>query len=177
MDGVAEVIYVTKPYKQVSREWKAENTIVTIAPGVRFGGTEVPVIAGPCSVESEEQILTIARPVKAAGAKWPARRRVQAALLALLVPGLGQAGAGVLAARKETGLAIVTEAMDEAQAELVAEYADCIQIGARNMQNYSLLKAVGRLRTAGAAQARPVGDHHRVPAQRRVHPRGGQHAT
>jgi 3-deoxy-7-phosphoheptulonate synthase len=68
MSGVAEVIYVSNPYKQVSREWKAENTIVEIAPGVRFGGTEVPIIAGPCSVESETQILAAAHAVKKAGA-------------------------------------------------------------------------------------------------------------
>src|SRR6058998_1503124 len=68
LPGVAEVIHVTKPYKQVSREWKQENTVVTVGPGVAFGGTEIPVIAGPCSVESEEQIIASARLVKAAGA-------------------------------------------------------------------------------------------------------------
>jgi 3-deoxy-7-phosphoheptulonate synthase len=148
MDGVADVIAVTKPFKQVSREWKAENTEVTIAPGVTFGGGSVPVIAGPCSVESEEQIVATAQAVKAAGAKGLRGGAFKPRSSPYAFQGLGKQGLEFLAtARKETGLAIVTEAMDEAQAELVAEYADCIQLGARNMQNYSLLKAVGRLRT------------------------------
>lgn len=147
MDGVADVISVTKPFKQVSREWKAEDTEVTIAPGVTFGGASVPVIAGPCSVESEEQIVATAQAVKAAGAKGLRGGAFKPRSSPYAFQGLGKQGLEFLAtARRETGLAIVTEAMDEAQAELVAEYADCIQLGARNMQNYSLLKAVGRLR-------------------------------
>jgi 3-deoxy-7-phosphoheptulonate synthase len=147
MDGVAQVLYVSKPFKQVSREWKSESTIVTIAPGVAFGGTTVPVIAGPCSVEGEEQILSIARSVKAAGAKGLRGGAFKPRSSPYSFQGLGEDGLKLLAlARKETGLAIVSEAMDEGQAELVAEYADCIQIGARNMQNYSLLKAVGKMR-------------------------------
>jgi 3-deoxy-7-phosphoheptulonate synthase len=144
--GVAEVIYVSNPYKQVSREWKAENTIVEIAPGVRFGGTEIPVIAGPCSVENEAQILESARAVKAAGATALRGGAFKPRSSPYSFQGLGKQGLELLArAKQETGLAIVTEAMDEEGAELVARYADCIQIGARNMQNYSLLKRVGKL--------------------------------
>jgi 3-deoxy-7-phosphoheptulonate synthase len=146
MPGVAQVIYVSKAFKQVSREWRAENTVVTIAPGVAFGGIDVPVIAGPCSVESEAQILAAARGVKAAGARALRGGAFKPRSSPYSFQGLGRAGLELLAAaRAETGLAIVSEAMDEAGAELVAEFADCIQIGARNMQNYSLLKAVGRL--------------------------------
>ena len=146
LPGVAEVIHVTKPYKQVSREWRTENTIVTIAPGVSFGGDAVHVIAGPCSVESEQQILTSARAVKAAGATALRGGAFKPRSSPYSFQGLGKKGLDLLAlARKETGLPIVTEALDEAGANLVAEVADCIQRGARNMQNYSLLRAVGRI--------------------------------
>ncbi|MDH5233922.1 MAG: 3-deoxy-7-phosphoheptulonate synthase, partial [Gemmatimonadota bacterium] len=146
LPGVAEVIHVSNPYKQVSREWKPENTVVTIAPGVAFGGNAVPIIAGPCSVESEEQILASARAVKAAGAVALRGGAFKPRSSPYSFQGLGKKGLELLAlAKRETGLAIVTEAMDDAGAELVAEAADCIQVGARNMQNYSLLKAVGKL--------------------------------
>jgi 3-deoxy-7-phosphoheptulonate synthase len=146
MPGVAQVLYVSKPYKQVSREWKPENTVVTIAPGVSFGGPEVPIIAGPCSVEGEQQILTAARMVRDAGAVALRGGAFKPRTSPYSFQGMGKKGLELLAlARRETGLAIVTEAMDEAGADLVAEYGDCIQIGARNMQNYSLLKHVGRL--------------------------------
>jgi len=146
LSGVAQVIHVTQPYKQVSREWRPENTIVTIAPGVDVGGNEVVIMAGPCSVESEEQIVLAARQVKAAGASCLRGGAFKPRSSPYSFQGLGEIGLRYLAtARRETGLAIVTEAMDEQGAELVAEYADCIQIGARNMQNYSLLKFVGTL--------------------------------
>lgn len=146
LSGVAQVLHVSKPYKQVSREWRAENTIVTIAPGVQVGGNEIVVIAGPCSVESEEQIITAARAVRAAGATALRGGAFKPRSSPYSFQGLGKRGLELLAlARRETGLPIVTEAMDESGAEQVAEIADCIQIGARNMQNYSLLKAVGRL--------------------------------
>lgn len=145
--GVAEIIYVSNPYKQVSREWKQETTIVEIAPGVRFGGTEVPIIAGPCSVENEQQILESARAVKAAGAVALRGGAFKPRSSPYSFQGLGLEGLKLLKlAKQETGLPIVTEAMDEAGAELVAEYADMIQIGARNMQNYSLLKMAGKLK-------------------------------
>jgi 3-deoxy-7-phosphoheptulonate synthase len=146
LSGVAQVIHVTQPYKQVSREWRPENTIVTIAPGVDVGGNDVVIMAGPCSVESEEQIVLAARQVKAAGASCLRGGAFKPRSSPYSFQGLGEIGLKYLAtARRETGLAIVTEAMDEQGAELVAEYADCIQIGARNMQNYSLLKFVGTL--------------------------------
>jgi 3-deoxy-7-phosphoheptulonate synthase len=146
LPGVAQVIHVTQQYKQVSREWRPENTIVTIAPGVRIGGGEVVLIAGPCSVESEDQIITAARAVRAAGATALRGGAFKPRTSPYSFQGLGARGLELLAlARRETGLAIVTEAMDEAGAHLVAEYADCIQIGARNMQNYSLLRTVGRI--------------------------------
>jgi len=142
--GVAEVIHVTKPYKQVSREWQPESTIVTIAPGVQVGGDDVVVMAGPCSVESEEQILTAARMVRAAGASCLRGGAFKPRSSPYSFQGMGKRALELLAmARRETGLAIVTEAMDEQQADLVAEYADCVQVGARNMQNYSLLKHLG----------------------------------
>jgi 3-deoxy-7-phosphoheptulonate synthase len=146
MPGVAQVIYVSKPYKQVSREWRAEDTVVTLAPGVEVGGPNVVVIAGPCSVESEQQIVTAARAVRAAGATALRGGAFKPRSSPYSFQGLGRKGLELLAlAKRETGLAIVTEAMDEEGANLVAEHADCIQIGARNMQNYSLLRAVGRL--------------------------------
>ena len=146
LPGVAEVIHVTKPYKQVSREWKEENTHVTIGPGVAFGGSEIVIVAGPCSVESEEQIVSAARAVRAAGASALRGGAFKPRSSPYSFQGLGKRGLELLAlARQETGLPIVTEALDEEGAHLVAEYADCIQIGARNMQNYSLLRAVGRM--------------------------------
>jgi 3-deoxy-7-phosphoheptulonate synthase len=147
LPGVAQIIHVTQPYKQVSREWRAENTVVEIAPGVTVGGETVVVIGGPCSVESEEQILSAARIVKAAGGTALRGGAFKPRSSPYSFQGMGKKGLQLLArAKKETGLPIVTEAMDAEGAELVAEVADCIQIGARNTQNYSLLKTVGRLK-------------------------------
>jgi len=146
LPGVAQVIHVTKPYKQVSREWKHENTVVSIAPGVAFGGREIQIVAGPCSVESERQIVTAALQVAAAGATALRGGAFKPRSSPYSFQGLGKRGLEYLrVAQRETGLAIVTEALDEDGAHLVAEYADCIQVGARNMQNYSLLRAVGRI--------------------------------
>ena len=146
MGGVAQVLYVSKPYKQVSREWKPENTVVEVAPGVRFGAGEVPVIAGPCSVENERQIIASAQAVRDAGAVALRGGAFKPRSSPYSFQGLGREGLVLLAkAREETGLAIVTEAMDEEGAHLVAEFADVMQIGARNMQNFSLLKLAGRL--------------------------------
>src|SRR5471032_3196871 len=111
--GVAEVIHVSKPYKQVSREWKNENTIVTIAPGVSFGGTDIVIIAGPCSVESEEQIVNSARLVRDAGATALRGGAFKPRSSPYSFQGLGKRGLELLAlARRETGLPIVTEALD-----------------------------------------------------------------
>ncbi|HUQ46245.1 MAG TPA: 3-deoxy-7-phosphoheptulonate synthase [Gemmatimonadaceae bacterium] len=146
LGGVAEVIHVSKPYKQVSREWQQENTLVTIASGVVFGGQEIPIIAGPCSVETEEQIVLAARQVRDAGGSALRGGAYKPRSSPYSFQGLGKKGLELLAlARRETGLPIVTEALDDEGAHLVAEVADCIQIGARNMQNYSLLRTVGRI--------------------------------
>jgi 3-deoxy-7-phosphoheptulonate synthase len=146
LDGVAEIIHVSRPYKQVSREWRQENTLVEIGPGVVFGGKDIPIIAGPCSVENERQIVLAAQQVKDAGANALRGGAFKPRSSPYSFQGLGKKGLELLAlARQETGLPIVTEALDEEGAHLVAEYADCIQIGARNMQNYALLKTIGKL--------------------------------
>ncbi|HEY6090309.1 MAG TPA: 3-deoxy-7-phosphoheptulonate synthase [Gemmatimonadaceae bacterium] len=147
LPGVAQIIHVTQPYKQVSREWRAENTVVQIAPGVAIGGDSVVVIGGPCSVESEEQIMAAAQIVKAAGGTALRGGAFKPRSSPYSFQGMGKKGLQLLArAGKETGLPIVTEAMDAEGADLVAEVAAVIQIGARNMQNYSLLKTVGKLK-------------------------------
>ena len=146
MAGVASVLYDSKPYKQVSREWQPEKSLISIGNGVVFGGTEVPVVAGPCSVEGEEEIVHIAKLVKAAGAVALRGGAYKPRTSPYAFQGLGEEGLRQLAlARSETGLPIITEAMDERQADLVAKYADCIQLGARNMMNFSLLKHLGKL--------------------------------
>ncbi len=145
LPGVQEVIHVSKPYKQVSREWKAEPTVVALAGGVTIGGSEVAVIAGPCSVESEQQIVEAARQVKEAGAVILRGGAFKPRSSPYTFQGLGRPALRLLAkAREETGLLICTEAMDAEGMQWVTEVADIVQIGARNMQNYSLLKAAGR---------------------------------
>ena len=146
LPGVAEVIPVTAPYKLVSREAKRENTVVSVA-GVEVGGARVVVIAGPCAVESEKQALEIGRQVRAAGATLYRGGAFKPRTSPYSFQGLGEPGLKILKkVREETGLPIVTEVIDTDTAELVAEYADCLQIGARNMQNFALLKKVGRIR-------------------------------
>ena len=145
LPGVLEIIPVTKPYKQVSREWRSADTIVEVGNGVRFGGSEVPIIAGPCAVESEEQILGIAHQLKGMGASLLRGGAFKPRTSPYSWQGLGEEGLRLLVqAREATGLAIVTEALDPDGVDLVAEYADVIQIGARNMQNYPLLRRAGR---------------------------------
>jgi 3-deoxy-7-phosphoheptulonate synthase len=147
LPGVAEIIHVTQPYKQVSREWKPESTVVRLPGGIAIGGDDVVVMAGPCSVESEAQILAAAHAVREAGATILRAGAFKPRSSPYSFQGLGKPGLALLRkAREETGLLIVTEAMDPEGADLVAEVADIIQIGARNMQNYSLLKRAGRLR-------------------------------
>jgi 3-deoxy-7-phosphoheptulonate synthase len=146
LPGVAEAIRVSKPYKLVSREVKSENSIVYIK-NVPVGGDEPAFCGGPCSVESREQILQSARVVKAAGAQLLRGGAYKPRTSPYAFQGMGEQGLKLLAeAREATGLGIVTEAIDVETFDLVEEYADCIQIGARNMQNFSLLRRAGRSR-------------------------------
>lgn len=146
LPGVAEAIRVSKPYKLVSRETKPENTLVFVN-GVPIGGEEVVFCAGPCSVEDREQILEAARAVKASGAQLLRGGAYKPRTSPYSFQGLGEEGLEYLAeARGETGLGIVTEAIDVETFDLVERYADCVQIGARNMQNFSLLRRAGRSR-------------------------------
>jgi len=145
LPGVQEIIHVTKPYKQVSREWQPEPTVVRLPGGLSVGGDDVLVMAGPCSVESERQILEAARAVREAGAAVLRAGAFKPRSSPYSFQGLGRTGLQLLArAREETGLLIVTEAMDAEGLDQVVEVADIVQLGARNMQNYSLLKRAGR---------------------------------
>ncbi len=144
LDGVKEVIPVTKPYKLVSREFKQENTHIKVGDAV-FGDGSLPIIAGPCAVESEDQVISIAKSVKAAGAKVFRGGAFKPRTSPYSFQGLGEQGLKLLAkVREETGLPVVTEVMDVETFNIVEEYADIVQIGTRNMQNFSLLKRAGR---------------------------------
>lgn len=146
LPGVAEAVPVTRPYKLVSLEVKPEPTVVSVGP-VRIGGGRFTLIAGPCAVEDEEQLLATARAVKEAGADMLRGGAYKPRTSPYSFQGLGEKGLKILArAREETGLPVVTEAVDEASLELIEEYGDVIQIGARNMQNFSLLRRAGRSR-------------------------------
>src|SRR5574341_101286 len=142
--GVEKVVPILQPFKLVSREFKSDDTVVDVK-GVRFGDGTVAVIAGPCSVESLEQIVATAKAVKAAGAVMLRGGAFKPRTSPYSFQGLEEEGLRYLAeARKTTGLPVVTEAMDAYQLQLVCKYADMIQIGARNMQNYTLLREAGR---------------------------------
>ncbi len=144
LPGVERVVPILQPYKLASRDFKPENTVITIN-GVRIGGPEIVVIAGPCAVESREQLLETAFAVKEAGAKMLRGGAYKPRTSPYSFQGLGPRGLELLAeAREATGLPVVTEVMSPTDLELVCQYADMLQIGARNMQNFSLLQAVGR---------------------------------
>jgi 3-deoxy-7-phosphoheptulonate synthase len=148
MPGVQEVIRVTKPYKLVSRDMKADNTVVSF-PGTdaTFGGPTLAVIAGPCAIESREQAFAIAERVHRAGAQFFRGGAYKPRTSPYSFQGLEEEALQIMASvRDQYGLKIVTEAIDNESLELVEEYADVIQIGARNMQNFSLLKHAGRAR-------------------------------
>jgi len=146
MPGVVELIEVTHPYKLVSREIRPENTKIKVGEVV-IGGENVVVMAGPCAVETEEQTLRIAEKVRARGAHIYRGGAFKPRTSPYSFQGLGLKGLKILArARDYTGLPIVTEAIDAESLEMVAQYADIIQIGARNMQNFSLLRAAGKAR-------------------------------
>jgi 3-deoxy-7-phosphoheptulonate synthase len=145
LPGVQQVIHVSRPYKQVSREWRDEPTIIELDNGTRIGGEDVVLMAGPCSVESEAQIMTSARQMREAGATVLRGGAFKPRTSPYSFQGLGEPALKLLArARRETGLAIVTEALEPDLVDTVAEHADIVQIGARNMQNYPLLRRAGR---------------------------------
>ena len=145
LEGVLELIPVTHPYKQVSREWQDEDTVISLPNGTKIGGLDLVLMAGPCSVENEREILDIAHRVKDVGATVLRGGAFKPRSSPYSFQGLGLQGLEFLArAREETGLAVVTEALDPDGVDLVVQYADIVQIGARNMQNYALLRRAGR---------------------------------
>jgi len=146
MKGVREVIRVSQPFKLVSREVKPEDTVIDVG-GAILGGPAIAVMAGPCSVESREQILEAAHAVKAAGARFLRGGAFKPRTSPYEFQGLGEAGLKLLAeAREQTGLKVVTEVMDPDDLPMCLEYADVLQLGARNMQNTSLLKRLGAVK-------------------------------
>jgi len=143
--GVRDIIHVTKPYKLVSREFYPEDSVIDV-DGVKFGGKEVVIIAGPCSVESREQTMIIAEKVAAAGAKIFRGGAFKPRTSPYSFQGLGKKGLEILAeVNAKFKLPVVTEAIDTETIDLVAEYSNIVQIGARNMQNYSLLRKAGKV--------------------------------
>jgi len=146
MSGVQEVIQVSKPYKLVSRDAKEEDTVIAF-PGSdgSFGGRDLGIVAGPCSIESREQAFTVAERVAKAGARFFRGGAYKPRTSPYAFQGMGEEGLKIMAEiRDRFGLRIITEALDDESLELVQEYADVVQIGARNMQNFSLLKKAGR---------------------------------
>ncbi len=150
LPGVAECVRVLKPYKMASRDFHPEPTVVAVGKGasaVPVGGQTVPVMAGPCAVESWEQMEAVAKAAQATGARMLRGGAFKPRTSPYSFQGLGEEGLRLLArARDLTGLPVVTEVMTPEAVALVEEWADCLQIGARNMQNYNLLQACGRAR-------------------------------
>ena len=146
MPGVSEVVPISKPYKLSSREFKSENSVIKVGD-VTLGDDGLVVMAGPCAVEDEEQVLSTARCVKAAGAHILRGGAFKPRTSPYSFRGIGEPGLEILAkARKETGLPVISEVMTPEDVGLVAEYADILQIGTRNAQNFNLLEAVGKIR-------------------------------
>jgi len=148
LPGVAEVIRVSKAYKLASRDVKEENTVIHFArTSAAVGGKELAIVAGPCSIENREQAFSIAESVAAAGAQFFRGGAYKPRTSPYAFQGLGLEALKIMAEiRDRFGLRIITEAIDQDSLDLVAEWADVVQIGARNMQNYALLKQAGRLR-------------------------------
>ncbi len=145
LPGVKDAIPITRPYKLVSREFKAEDTIIEIGD-LRIGNRTLTIIAGPCAIESEEQALAIAGYIKEAGAHIFRGGAFKPRTSPYSFQGLGERGLEILArVREKTGMPVVTEVMDDETFDLVNAYADIIQIGTRNMQNFSLLKRAGKV--------------------------------
>jgi len=146
LDGVQEVLRITEPYKLASRTFKPENTIITVGD-VRIGGDEVVVMAGPCSAETEEQVEVTTAAVKRAGAKVLLGGAFKPRSSPYSFQGLGEEGLRMLrAAADRHGMKLITEIMEIGQLELIERYAHILQVGARNMQNFSLLRDLGRAR-------------------------------
>ena len=146
LSGVAEAIRVTKPYKLISKDLRPEKSIVKVGNST-VGGNELAVIAGPCAIENHEQVFSVAEVVAGSGAKFFRGGAFKPRTSPYAFQGMGEDGLKILAdVREQFGLNIVTEAMDNYGIDLVEKYGDCIQIGARNMQNFSLLKYVGQTR-------------------------------
>ena len=146
MGCVEKVVVILEPYKLTSWNFKQHKTVIDLGDGVKVGGDELTVMAGPCSVEGREQILETARIVKAGGAQLLRGGAFKPRTSPYSFQGLGEEGLKYMAeAREETGLKIITELMDIEHIDVIMKYTDVIQIGARNMQNYSLLKAIGKL--------------------------------
>ena len=144
LPGVETVTRIMKPYKLVSREFKSQNTTVSVG-GIKIGGHQVIVMAGPCAVENEEQLMETARSVKEAGALILRGGAFKPRTSPFAFQGLGLPGLRMLAKVKaETGMAIITEVIDPKDVEMVAQYSDILQVGTRNMQNFALLKEIGR---------------------------------
>jgi 3-deoxy-7-phosphoheptulonate synthase len=149
MEGVEIVAPISKPYKLVSREFKKENSLIDVGHGVTVGGDAVIVMAGPCSVDTKERLLHTAEAVKEAGARVLRGGAFKPRTSPYAFQGHGEKALKFLAeARKLTGLPVVTEVMNVNDVKLVEEYADIIQVGARNVQNFDLLKAVGKTKKA-----------------------------
>jgi len=147
LPGVAEAIRVTKPYKLITLDLRPERTIVDLGDGAKIGDGSLAIIAGPCSIESRKQAFVVAETVKNSGAQIFRGGAFKPRTSPYAFAGLGEEGLQILAEiREKFGLKIVTEALDESNVDLVERYGDMIQIGARNMQNFTLLKRVGRSR-------------------------------
>jgi 3-deoxy-7-phosphoheptulonate synthase len=146
LPGVADAIRVTKPYKLISKTLRPEKSVVSVG-NAEIGGEELAIIAGPCAVESVEQVFEVAEIIARSGAKFFRGGAFKPRTSPYAFQGKGEEGLKILAeVREQFGLNIVTEALDERGVDLVEKYGDCIQIGARNMQNFSLLKYVGQTR-------------------------------
>jgi 3-deoxy-7-phosphoheptulonate synthase len=144
LPGIQEIVQITKPYKLASREWQTRDTVIDLG-GVKIGGEEVVMMAGPCSVEGVEMLMETARHVASRGAKILRGGAFKPRTSPYSFQGLGEDGLKMLArARDETGLKVITEVVTPGDVELVARYADILQIGTRNMQNYALLQEAGR---------------------------------
>ena len=170
LDGVREVMRVTQPFKLASRQFKPQGTIVDLGRGVTIGGNEVVVAAGPCSVESREQIHTVAESVAKSGAKILRAGAFKPRTSPYAFQGMGEKGLELMReAAEKFGLFTVSEVMDASQIQMMLGYVDILQVGARNMQNYHLLRALGEVRKPGAAEARHVRHHGRAAAERGIH--------